>query len=135
MTSILPPPSSSLLSTTALIISLLPIGLGSLALSNPSFMLEKMFEFPLPASPADRKIATNQMRSFGIRDIFVGAACLGAWYRGDEKLLGSLVLMGAGLATVDGFAQRSAIGRGQWTKHWMFVPVMAGVGAGLVGWV
>ncbi|KAK1818712.1 hypothetical protein LTR12_006897 [Friedmanniomyces endolithicus] len=127
--------SHPLLRTAALTISAFPIALGSLALLNPHYMLVKMFEFPLPPAPADQKVTLNQMRSFGIRDTFVGAACLGAWYRGDDVMLGFLVLMGAGLAVGDGFAQRSAVRRGQWTKHWVFVPVLGGVGLGLMGGV
>jgi len=127
--------SHPLLRTAALLISALPIALGSLALLNPHYMLVKMFEYPLPPASADQKVTLSQVRSFGIRDIFVGAACLGAWYRGDDVMLGFLVLMGAGLAVGDGFAQRSAVGRGQWTKHWVFVPVLGGVGMGLMGWV
>ncbi|KAK5681732.1 hypothetical protein LTS10_006265 [Elasticomyces elasticus] len=118
--------NSPLLMNTGLVVSVLPIGLGSLALFSPHYMFTKMFEFPLPASKADQAVALNNMRSFGIRDIFMGGACLGAWYKGDKEFLGYLLLLGAGAATVDGFAQKGAVGHGQWTKHWMFVPVMAG---------
>lgn len=128
-------PTSTLLPNTAMLINLFPIGVGSFALLRPGPFIEQTFEQPLPSDPKTRKIALSLARLFGIRAVFMGCAALGAWYAEERKLLGYLVLLGVGVGTVDGLAQRSVTGSGTEWRHLWLVPILVGVGAGLVGWL
>ena len=56
------------------------------------------------------------------------------WFLGEAKVMGWLLLIACGVAAVDGVVQKNQIGAGQW-NHWSLVPVVGGIGAGLIGWL
>jgi hypothetical protein len=125
-------PASPLLPNTAVLIAAIPGLIGIAGIFNPRLPLNAV-QFPLPTSPDGLKMADSLMRFFAIRDMFLGASTVAVWYRGDRQLLGIMLLLGAGLAFGDGLVQKNHCGNGEW-NHWSFVPVMAGLGAGLEGW-
>ena len=56
-----------------------------------------------------------------------------AWYNGDRKMMGYALLAAGTVAGVDGLISLRQCGGGQW-KHWSFLPVLGGLGVGLLAW-
>lgn len=125
---------SPLLPTAAAIFGFFPALAGAVGLFLPRLVLAGAFEFELPASPKDQRLTDSLMRLFCVRDLFLGGVALAAWHNGDNKTLGAIMLMGAGVVFTDGAVNTHQTGGGAW-KHWPFVPVMASIGAGLLGWL
>lgn len=111
-----------------------PALVGFAGLFEPRLVLAGAFEFELPASAKDQKLVDSLMRLFCVRDLFLGGVALAAWYYEDNRTLGAIMLMGSGVVFTDGAVNQHQTGAGGW-KHWPFVPVMAGIGAGLLGWL
>lgn len=127
-------PRSQVLPNTALLFGLVPTFIGVATILYPRFGLLHVFEAKLPAAPQDQKLVDGLMRLFGARDMYLGLTTITAWYMGQRAVMGYLLFLGCGVVTVDGIVQKQQTGNGEW-KHWSFVPVMAGLGAGLVGWL
>lgn len=125
---------SPVLANAAAVFALFPGLTGVVGIFAPRVILASAFEFELPSSPKDQKLTDSLMRLFSIRDFFLGGASLAAWYNGDTKTLGMLMLLGSIVVFTDGAVNQYQIGRGAW-KHWTFVPVMLSLGAGLLGWL
>lgn len=87
--------------------------------------------FLLTIAPTDRSLVEGITRMFCGTRIAVGVSMLGMWYYGNTEALGLSVLAGPVMATVDGFASRSAVGKGEW-MHWGYLPVSFVVGFGLL---
>jgi len=134
----MPPPrrlsQSRLLANAAALFALGPVLVGLLGLVTPRTVLAAAFGFELPFLPADQRLVDSLMRLFSIRDVFLGGATLSAWYNGDRKTLGTIMLLGAGVVFTDGAVNDYQIGSGAW-KHWGVVPVMVFIGVGLLGWL
>lgn len=124
-------PSSTVLPNTAAVIAVFPLALGLNAILRPRATLE-LFTFALPAAPEAQKLTFNLIRLYGARDLYLGASTLAAWYNGDRKTLGWLLLLGGGVVFADGLIEREQTGKGV-EKHWPLVPVMAALGAALLG--
>ena len=105
-----------LLRTAAYVFAGIFIGFGVNGIVRPANALA-IFEFPPPASAADRKLVDSLMALYGVRDIFMGAAINAAAYFGDRKALGWILIAGSGVAFVDGAICLNQIGTGQW-NHW-----------------
>jgi len=120
--------TSTLLPNVAMAIFLFPPLMGIFSLINPDAVLAKAFQYPPPDNAARKAhdIAVNLTRLFGVRNLFMGGAALGAWVKGDRGLLGYFCLLAAGVASVDAVVQGGGL------KHWWLVPVLVGVGAGLM---
>ncbi|KAK4548967.1 hypothetical protein LTR36_008740 [Oleoguttula mirabilis] len=125
---------SPILQHSAAVFAFFPALVGAVGLFFPRLVLAGAFEFEMPASPKDQKLVDSLMRLFCVRDLFLGGVALAAWYNEDQKTLGAIMLLGAGVVFTDGAVNKHQTGRGAW-KHWTFVPVMAGIGAGLLGWL
>ncbi|KAJ1323463.1 DUF4267 domain-containing protein [Microdochium nivale] len=113
--------------------TLMPLGLGLLGTVSPAAAL-KTFDFDdKTLSPEARKLGTNLMLFQSSRDLFMAAVNLAAWWHGDRKMLGIIAFAGCGVAINDGWMSERQLGRGAW-KHVMWVPVVASMGAALMGW-
>lgn len=134
MASFLLSSQSPILANAAAFLAIFPGLVGVVGLYAPRPILATALEFELPTSPKDQKLTDSLMRLVCVRDLFLGGACLAAWYNGDNKTLGAITLLGAGVVFTDGAVNKHQIGRGEW-KHWTFVPVMLSLGAGLLGWM
>lgn len=99
-------------------------------LVQPQWTLTQL-GFPLPIAPTDRTLVEGITRMFCGTRIAVGVSMLGMWYHGNTKSLGLSVLAGSVMATVDGFASRLVVGKGEW-MHWRYLPVSFVVGFGLL---
>ena len=115
----------------ATIFATLFVGFGINGIVRPRSAFE-VFEFDLPASPADQKLVNSLMVLYGVRDIFMGVAIYSAAYFGTRNTLGLILVAGSGVAFVDGAVCRAQIGRGQW-NHWGYAPALTLVGALLLG--
>lgn len=125
---------SPILPAAAAIFAIFPALVGAVGLFLPRLVLTAAFEFELPSSPKDQKLTDSLMRLFCVRDLFLGSVALAAWYNEDSKTLGMIMIMGSGVVFADGLVNKTQTGGGLW-KHLPFVPVMAGIGAGLLGWL
>ncbi|CAG9982650.1 unnamed protein product [Clonostachys byssicola] len=114
-------------------LSLIPTFFGLNMLFRPGPTLESV-KFPVPADPEGKKTIFSVMRFFGARNIAVSYLLVLIWSRGDNRLTAKSLVACLWIAGVDGFIQRAQTGEGQWT-HWGFIPVVAGVAAGLMGWL
>ena len=112
--------------------SLFPFTLGLIGAINPISGF-KIFGFPEPTTPEGRKTGANLLLFWASRDLYMGLAAAAAWYEGDKRTLGWMYLLGAGVAISDGIMSQRQVGSGAW-KHVMWVPVVIGVGGGLLGW-
>lgn len=94
------------------------------------------------AADADRKPEQRQQRKaflalariYGSRNFILGLLVMAIRMSGDRRLMGWSMLLGCLEPLVDGLIQFSLTGAGV-MKHWVFVPVTLGVGAGLLGWL
>ncbi|KAK3672164.1 hypothetical protein LTR78_007917 [Recurvomyces mirabilis] len=105
---------------------------GTAILVRPSFGLSA-WKFISPTASKDKQLALDQFRLFGVREAFLGTALVTCWFLGEPKVLGWLMLATIPVAVVDGVVQRSQTGGGEWS-HWGLVPVVFGLGGGLLGW-
>ncbi|KAJ0122106.1 hypothetical protein J7T55_002618 [Diaporthe amygdali] len=109
---------------------------------NPQIFLFDNWGFRGVPSAADRSPEQRQQRRsflalariYGSRNFVLGLLTLAIRLSGDRKLMGWSMLLGTLEPLGDGFIQFSLNGAGV-MKHWMFVPVSLGVGAGLLGWL
>lgn len=85
------------------------------------------------ATTTQRDLVHGLIRREGVRNIVLGVVGLATYYRGDRKLLGCVVLCGCFTAFSDGLISRAVI-RGGEMRHWLFLPLMLGTAAGLLGW-
>lgn len=113
------------------VLSVLPLGFGINALLRPANALA-FFEFDRPVSAIDQKLVDNLLLLYGARDVFMAAAMFATAYYGHRKALGWILISLSGVAGMDGIIVRDQIGRGEWT-HWGYAPVLATLGAVLLG--
>lgn len=133
MASTLLPPAHSILLNLGGLIALFPTVLGALFVARPASAVSG-WNFKVASDVQSRKLAHDQFRIFGIREVFLGTSLLATWWVGDGKLMGILLMMTCAVAFVDGVVQRNQTGKGGEWKHWAFLPPVAGVAAGLLGW-
>jgi hypothetical protein len=126
-------PNSPILPNTSLLIGLLPLTFGTLSILNPSIAMNG-WKFPASTDPTAQKTMIDLIRLWASREAFMGGSIVLAWWFGQRRILGALTLMGVPVVVLDGLVQRNVTGSGGEWFHWPFVPVMLGVGAGLVGW-
>ena len=107
------------------------IAFGINATFRPRSGLE-VFEFSAPSGADEQKLVDNLIVLYGTRDIYMGVTLAVAWYFANRTIMGWSLLAGSGVVMVDGIVNHAVIGRGQW-KHWSYGPVMAAVGAALLG--
>jgi hypothetical protein len=111
-------------------LTVLPIGLGINAMFRPQSALS-IFQFPLPSTPADQRLALGLFRMYGARNFSMGMAAGIMAYHGHAKALGWYMIGSSVVAFVDGVASKEVIGSGEWA-HWVFVSVSVGLGAWLL---
>ncbi|KAK8060669.1 hypothetical protein PG996_010599 [Apiospora saccharicola] len=104
-------------------------GFGLNAFIRPGHALT-FFEFPPPATAADRRVVDSLMYVYGARDVFMGITIYAAALVGTKKSLAVTLLAASGVAFVDG-AACFAHGQGHW-NHWSYAPVLTAVGASLL---
>jgi hypothetical protein len=122
---------STYLPIIASIFGTIYLGFGINGIFRPRSAFE-VFEFNLPASPADQSVIDSLMIIYGARDVFMGIAIYSANYFGSRKSLGCLLITGSAVAFVDGAVCRAQVGKGEW-NHWGYAPAMTAVGAMLLG--
>jgi len=127
--------SSSLMTyaNAAAAFAVFPTLVGVVGIFAPRPVLAVAFDVEARKASQDQKLVDNLMRLFSARDLFLGGSCFAAWYNGDEQTLGALLILAAGVVTMDGWVQKDQVGCGAW-KHWSVVPGLVGIGAGLLGW-
>jgi hypothetical protein len=103
------------------------------ALIRPEAALRSV-EFPVPAQPESRKLTASLMRIYGIRNVAVSYLLTLIWSTGSEKLMGAGLVAGLAMCCTDGVISKAQIGGGEW-NHWSFAPVIAGIQAGLFGYL
>lgn len=118
--------------TTASVLSVFPFLLGIVGTLSPSSGF-KIFNFPEPTTPEAQKLGSNLFLFWASRDLFMGATGLIAAYNGDRKMLGAIYLAMCGVASFDAWISVRQSGKGAW-MHLGFLPVLMGVGGGLLGW-
>lgn len=132
--------TSPLLTPLALLFGTIWVGFGLNAIFYPRRALS-VFEFDLPVSTADQQLVDALIVLYGARDLFMGMVVYVAVYFSSGKragnvgrrVLGWVLILGSGVAVVDGMVVKGLIGRGEW-NHWGYAPVAGLVGA-LVGGV
>lgn len=87
-----------------------------------------------PEHRQQRKAFLALARIYGSRNFVLGLLVMAIRMSGDRRLMGWSMLLGCLEPLGDGLIQFSLTGAGV-MKHWLFVPVMLGVGAGLLGWL
>ncbi|RVX74591.1 hypothetical protein B0A52_01717 [Exophiala mesophila] len=106
-------------------------GFGINALLRP-MAAYSIFEFPVPIASADQAVIEGLMLIYGARDLFMGFAVLITALLGSRRACGYVVLAGAAVAFVDGWACLRVVGDGQW-NHWGYAPALVIVGALMAG--
>lgn len=119
--------------TGGAIVGAIPFLLGINALVRPTSVLSMLNVTP-PKDLEDQKKVRGLIQMYGARDISMGAAILVGWYFGNPTTFGWIVLASLPMVLVDGYVSKELTGGGEW-QHWPMAPVMAGVGAGLLGWI
>lgn len=117
---------------TAGALGLFPLSVGLLGLANPTSGWS-IFSFPKPTSPEAQKVGETFFLFWASRDVFMGLVTSAAWYHSDHRMMGYALLAASMAAVTDGVISLRQKGSGQWL-HWSFVPVLGGIGGGLVGW-
>ncbi|KXJ89909.1 hypothetical protein Micbo1qcDRAFT_11362 [Microdochium bolleyi] len=113
--------------------TLMPLALGVIGTVSPAAAL-KIFDFDdKTLNPQARKLGTNLMLFQSSRDLFMAGVNLAGWWYGDRKMLGIISFLGCAVAINDGWMSERQLGRGAW-KHVAWVPVVASLGAALMGW-
>lgn len=121
----------------ALGVSCLPGLIGINLLIRPETMVRDI-GFPVPTAATDpsgenRKMIRSLTRFMGIRNMALSYVLSQVWASGDERLLGKSMVGLLFMCVTDGFISRAHIGGGA-ANHWVLAPVVAGLGAGLMGW-
>ena len=110
--------------------ALCSVGLVLVGIINPQIGYQT-YGFPDPTLPLDRRTNAELTRFWASRELYMGiVACL-AWYHGERKSLGWMYILSAGVVVSDGIMKQRLSG-GAW-KHVMWVPLLVGLGVGLVG--
>ncbi|KAF2668205.1 hypothetical protein BT63DRAFT_270583 [Microthyrium microscopicum] len=104
----------------------MPILVGLLLLLAPDFIIPLMFKNP-PVSTANAELVDILRKGFAIRDIYMGITTWAAIYHRSRRVIGWVLLAGACVVVVDGYALHEALGRGLW-DHYVFLPVLLGCG-------
>ncbi|RMY18272.1 hypothetical protein D0867_05447 [Hortaea werneckii] len=117
----------------AALFALFPLTIGPVMLFKPE-IVPSTFETKFPLGFEDQKLAISITRLMAVRDTFLGGAILVPWYHEDNKILGSMVLMGSAVLAADGLIQKAQAGRGQWL-HWSVVLPTLGIAARLLDWL
>ena len=125
--------NSNILPNTAAAFGVISTLIGINAVLRPRSAL-KIFDFKLPDDPKSHQLIDALLLIYGARDIGLGLLTLIVWYHGDRTALGWSVLIGSSVPVADGIVSGWVMGEDVW-KHFAFVPVMAAVGAGLLGWL
>lgn len=115
----------------AAVFSSFPLLVGLQLLLKPNSGLD-MLDYKLPQDKSFHSLVQAFVRYFGARDLTLGLIQLAIWRSGNKQLLGTTVLIGSGLATMDGFINRLDVPGGEW-KHWVFVPIGLIISGGLLG--
>ncbi|RGP60229.1 hypothetical protein FLONG3_10946 [Fusarium longipes] len=111
-------------------LSLVPGIFGIFAITRPESML-RTIEFPVPAEPQSRKLASALARLHGVRNITICYLFLNNALTGDRKLMGMGLAGTLFMLLGDGFVSRSLIGGKEWF-HWGYIPVYVAFIAGLL---
>ena len=89
---------------------------------------------PLSASVTAETTINALIYLYGVRDIFMGLAIEAAAITGTRKTLGYILIAGTGVALGDGIVVKGASpGEGNEWGHWSYSPLLAIVGAWLIG--
>ncbi|KAH8779757.1 hypothetical protein F5883DRAFT_540537 [Diaporthe sp. PMI_573] len=89
-----------------------------------------------PEQKQQRKAFLALARIYGSRNFVLGLLVMAIRMSGDRRLMGWSMLLGCLEPLGDGLIQFSLTRTGASVmKHWVFVPVTLGVGAGLLGWL
>jgi energy-converting hydrogenase Eha subunit A len=112
--------------------ALIPGLIGINILLNPGGMM-KAVQFPVPADAPNRTLSFTLMRMFGIRNVAVSTMAMLIRSTGDERLFGFSLILLASLAFFDGAMSKLLIGHSEW-NHWVVVPILGGLSAGLLGY-
>ncbi|KAK5114526.1 hypothetical protein LTR62_002461 [Meristemomyces frigidus] len=131
MTSSYLSPDHPYLLTAGALLSCFPILLGIAVLLRPSLGLQ-IWHFTSPTTPKDTQLVLSLFRLFAIREFFLGTTILTCWVLGKPEVMGWLLLGVMPVVAVDGIVQTAQTGGGEW-RHWGFVPVLVGLGMGLLG--
>lgn len=89
--------------------------------------------FPLHSEPKAQKLNHALMRIWGIRNISVGFLLTMIWSTGNEQLMARCLGAMLAIPLTDGFVSRALIGGGEF-QHWIFLPTVTFLIAGLTGW-
>lgn len=114
----------------SVVLSMIPGIFGIVAVTQPESML-KMIEFPIPAEPQSRKLASALARLHGVRNITICYLFINNALTGDKRLMG-IGLAGTVIMLLgDGLVSKSLIGGKEWF-HWGYIPVYVAFMAGLL---
>ncbi|KAK8097040.1 hypothetical protein PG999_012984 [Apiospora kogelbergensis] len=128
-------PSPTVWTNTAGVFGLVPLAFGLRSLSMPASVLTSTgLASGANASKPDHALPRGLLRMVGMRNIVVSLTLSLCWYRGQREIQGAIVLLMGLMPLVDGFAFKEAVGDREW-EHWGFVPVLIGLGAGVLGWL
>ncbi|KAF2166928.1 hypothetical protein M409DRAFT_22980 [Zasmidium cellare ATCC 36951] len=124
---------SPLLLKTATALSLFPLSLGLIGTLSPSSGY-KIFSIPPPTQNAEAySLGTHLFLFWASRDLFMAAAINIAAWNGDRRTLGMVYLAMCGVGAFDAWTCERVVGKGKWA-HLGFLPLLVGVGGGLLGW-
>ena len=87
------------------------------------------------AAQQDAKVIDALMAIYGVRDIFMGVAIYAATYfssANDRSVLGYILIATSAVAFADGVICAAHKTGAEW-NHWGYAPIIAGVGATLLG--
>lgn len=121
---------STLLPNLATLLGLIPALLGLKFLLNPRSVIAEL-GVPEPTSPSALALTDTLTQVYATRNIVVALTLLAIRLRGDRKLLGIAMLVGSFMPLMDGLAMKMNLDEGEW-KHLPLVPVMLGLGVGLL---
>lgn len=116
-----------------LTIGLVPSLFGLHALIRPA-SVTKAFGLAFPTQPEARKATATFVRIYGIRNIAVSYLLTLIWSTGDRRLMAASSFAALAMCIGDGLLSKVVLGGGEW-NHWFLAPVIAGVQAGLMGWI
>lgn len=132
-------PDSSILPNAVAALSVLATSVGLVSIIDP---MEAIPQFGL-SYPAQHNYQTMSLsvaltRVYGVRNMSMGLINLAIWWNGRKSgdvawrhALGWAMIMNLGTPIVDGM-MCEAQGKTSGWKHWVFVPVAAALGAGLL---
>ncbi|RDW69210.1 hypothetical protein BP6252_08230 [Coleophoma cylindrospora] len=124
---------SLLLPRIAAGVGAMPLLIGINGLLRPQAVFASV-DFPTPTTPEAQRLADAMIRLLSARNIVIGLTTSAIWYRGDRKLLGWAMMILGIFPAIDGAVSLDLIGGGL-KHHLPVVPVVFGLGAGLLGWL